>query len=100
MNDPAPTRTACEICGRADAPRVATRSGRRTGAQFHIRYCAACGFAWVDNPWVDFAAVYDEAYYRGQGSDPLIEYVDELENIGKTLRRWEWRGILELVREN
>ena len=99
MEWPPVTREACTICGRLDAPRVAAIKGRRTDWEFHLRYCANCGFAWVDNPWTDFATVYDEAYYRGQGSDVLIDYVDELAHPTVTLRRWEWRGILDLLRE-
>ncbi|HSI83870.1 MAG: class I SAM-dependent methyltransferase [Candidatus Methylacidiphilales bacterium] len=91
---PSVTRTRCSICEKEGLARVASVTGIRTGQDFHIRYCADCGFAWVDNPWMDFATVYDEAYYLGKGSDPLVKYVDELESEA-TIRQWEWQGILQ-----
>ncbi|PTX97532.1 hypothetical protein DB346_21310 [Verrucomicrobia bacterium LW23] len=93
---PAPPllRKACCVCGSDSSPRVATLPGTRTQRDFALRYCAGCGFAWVENPWTDFATVYDEAYYLGKGSDPLVNYVDELTNP-HTIRRLEWRGILQ-----
>jgi SAM-dependent methyltransferase len=46
---------------------------------------------------VDYADIYTEAYYRGAGVDPLLDYVYELENPEKTVRRYEWNGILKIV---
>ncbi len=65
--------------------------------EFHFHHCDACAFTFVANPWTDYAEVYDEAYYRGQGADPWIDYVFELEHPERTVRIHEWRGILEAV---
>lgn len=49
------------------------------------------------DPEVDLASVYDERYYRGEGADPLVDYVHEAENVDHTIRRFEWRGVLNVV---
>ena len=51
----------------------------------------------VANPWTDYAKNYDEGYYRGEGADPWIDYVYELEHPEATVRQYEWRGIQRLV---
>jgi SAM-dependent methyltransferase len=52
----------------------------------------------VADPWVDFDRIYSEEYYAGLGADPLVNYADEVEHPGSTIRTYEWRGILERVR--
>jgi SAM-dependent methyltransferase len=59
--------------------------------------CPACGYAFVANPWDDFAKIYDAEYYQGRGSDPLVDYVYELEHPHHTIRRFEWQGIVRAV---
>jgi SAM-dependent methyltransferase len=63
---------------------------------YHLRRCASCGYAFVADPDVE-ADVYDEAYYRGRGADPLVDYVFELEHPEVTVRRFEWTGVERLI---
>ena len=63
-----------------------------------MRRCDACGFAFVADPWTDYDAIYSDAYYAGEGADPLVDYVYELAHQDETIRRHEWRGILRRVR--
>ena len=72
--------------------------GRFSGKDFELRRCPTCGFAFVDPPWTDFAAIYSDAYYERRGADPLVDYVTELERPDRTLRRYEWHGVHERVR--
>jgi SAM-dependent methyltransferase len=65
--------------------------------QFQVRHCGTCQFSFVANPCTDYARIYDEAYYRGRGADPLVDYVFELEHPGETIRRYEWDGIVKAV---
>jgi SAM-dependent methyltransferase len=90
------TSDPCRICGAAadDAGTMA----RATGAAFLLRRCPDCGYAFVLNPLEDSGRVYDECYYRGQGADPYVDYLFELERPASTVRRLEWEGILEVVR--
>jgi len=56
-----------------------------------------CGYAFVVDPVADLASVYTEAYYRGEGADPLVDYLFELEHPNRTVRRYEWDGAVRLV---
>ena len=84
------------MCG-ASAAFIGVKTGHFQARDFHFHHCDACAFTFVANPWTDYAEVYNEAYYRGQGADPWIDYVFELEHPERTVRIYEWRGILEAV---
>jgi SAM-dependent methyltransferase len=83
---------ACKICG-SSTNDAGTRFGRFEGRAFHLRRCPRCHFAFVADPCLDYARIYSDAYYRGQGADPLVDYAFELEHPERTIRRYEWRGI-------
>lgn len=51
----------------------------------------------MTEPWLDFAEIYDERYYAGQGADPLVDYHFELEHPERTIRHYEWDGIASIV---
>jgi SAM-dependent methyltransferase len=87
---------ACPCCGAAAAP-AGQKFGRFAARAFDLARCAACGLGFVADPLTDLGAVYDEAYYRGSGADPLVDYVGELERPEVSIRRYEWRGILKAV---
>ncbi len=50
----------------------------------------------VVDPRTDYAALYDEAYYRGRGADPLVDYEAEIDDPA-SLRHLEWRGLERVV---
>jgi cyclopropane fatty-acyl-phospholipid synthase-like methyltransferase len=84
------------VCGGA-APVIGTKIGPLAPEPFEIRSCSVCGYSFVANPWCEYERIYDERYYRGQGADPLVDYVYELEHPDRTVRQWEWRGLLDMV---
>ena len=86
----------CKICG-GETTAAGLKRGLRTGKEFQLRRCAICGFAFVANPWTDFARIYDAEYYQGRGSDPLVDYLFELEHPHETIRQHEWQGIVRVV---
>ena len=86
----------CRICS-GSTVRVGAKVGLIRPDSFEYRQCPACGYAFVSNPWLDYAAVYTEEYYRGEGADPLVDYTFELDHPADTIRRYEWRGILKAV---
>ena len=49
------------------------------------------------DPEADLDAIYTPDYYRGKGADPLVDYLFELEHPARSLRTYEWRGVLKLV---
>jgi SAM-dependent methyltransferase len=46
----------------------------------------------------DIGAIYSQDYYNGKGADPYVDYVFELEHPEQTIRRYEWRGLLRILR--
>ena len=88
----------CKICG-TPAEQVGSKMGKYRRQLFRFEECKNCRFTFVANPCTDYADIYNEAYYRGQGPDPLIDYVFELEHPEQSVRIHEWRGILQVVQE-
>jgi SAM-dependent methyltransferase len=64
---------------------------------FDLYQCAACGHGFINNPWDEFEKIYDAEYYQGRGSDPLVDYLFELQHPEETVRRYEWAGIVQAV---
>jgi SAM-dependent methyltransferase len=90
--------SSCRVCG-SPTVEAGEKMGRIHTRLFHLRRCPTCGYAFVSDP--DTAdGIYDEAYYRGSGADPLLDYVFELERPDATVRRFEWAGIERVVRSS
>jgi len=87
---------ACRICGGATR-RVGEKPGKLVDRVFEILRCPSCGFVFVGNPWTDFEKIYSHEYYKGRGADPLVDYVFELEYPDRTIRDYEWRGLLKVI---
>jgi len=97
-SEPMPPKTkACKICG-AEARLVGDKQGKFRRQAFNLYQCAACGFAFIGNPWLDYEEIYSQAYYRGEGADPIVDYTFELEHPEAAVRQYEWRGIADVVR--
>jgi SAM-dependent methyltransferase len=86
----------CPVCGAPTDP-AGQKRGDLTGRDFALRRCSSCNFGFVADPWTDYARIYDEAYYRGDGADPLVDYVFEFDHPDGTVRQYEWRGIVRVV---
>jgi SAM-dependent methyltransferase len=96
--DPKAASEPCRICGSATLPLGAKR-GKFKLQEFYVRHCDGCGYSFVANPWLDYGAIYSEEYYTGKGADPMVDYLYELENPQASVRRYEWQGILDWVRQ-
>lgn len=86
----------CKICGGIDHF-IGSKRGSTIKEEFKFSRCASCGFVTITNPCLDFAALYDERYYHGEGADPLVDYASELEQPQNAIRIYEWRGIATSV---
>jgi SAM-dependent methyltransferase len=89
-------RTPCRICG-ATPESAGTVYGRFRHRDFQLERCQACGYAFVADPWLDYAEIYDDRYYAGEGADPLVDYRFELDHPERSIRRYEWRGLARVV---
>ncbi len=64
----------CRVCG-GPSTLIGKKRGKWDRSPYLLAACARCGFRFVVNPNIDFAGIYDEKYYRGEGADPLANYV-------------------------
>jgi 2-polyprenyl-3-methyl-5-hydroxy-6-metoxy-1,4-benzoquinol methylase len=87
----------CRVCA-SETTTVGTVTGKFSKQPYELRHCPHCRFSYISNPWTDYAKIYDEAYYHGKGSDPLLDYVFELDCPEISVRKYEWRGILSVVK--
>jgi SAM-dependent methyltransferase len=94
-HEPSP---ACRICA-AETESVGIVHGRYSRRDYRLARCPTCGYAFVVDPWLDFAEIYDHRYYAGQGADPMVDYRFELDHPERTIRAYEWKGIAMIVAE-
>jgi SAM-dependent methyltransferase len=87
----------CRICAGCSLERIGTKHGHFARRDFELQRCLTCGYAFVLDPWLDYEAIYSEAYYRSRGADAWVNYVSEWEHPATTVRQYEWRGVLTLV---
>jgi SAM-dependent methyltransferase len=87
---------ACRICG-GHTGVVGTVDGSFSGRSYELWRCETCRYAFIADPWTDFARIYDDRYYAGQGADQLVDYEFELASPQDTIRVYEWRGITRIV---
>jgi SAM-dependent methyltransferase len=86
----------CSICA-GHTVAVGSKRSTTTTLTFELRQCTECGFAFVRDPISDFAALYDDAYYRGEGADRAVSYVHEVTHFQRSVRQYEWRGVVDVV---
>ena len=98
MTENALPTSACAVCGGV-AAHIGSRGGSLDARRFDYYHCPACLFTFVGNARTDYDEIYSEAYYRGEGADPLVDYVYEVENPEQTVRNYEWQGLLSIFRE-
>ena len=89
----------CQICG-GRMIYFMEKSGSFIHDSFRFFRCLNCNFVSVVNPITDYNKIYDDAYYEGRGADPLVDYAFELDHPDRTLRIYEWQGVLEAVRHH
>lgn len=92
------SESTCRACG-SNATRV---RGRKTGSfirrEFEFRNCVSCGLLFV-NPFSGFE-IYDDAYYRGAGPDPFVDYENEYHHWKTSDRRHELDDLVRLGAEH
>jgi SAM-dependent methyltransferase len=77
------------------APAGTARS-RTSNRDFALAQCPVCRFGRVLDPRTDYEHIYDEAYYRGEGADPHVDYHAEMDDP-RSVRTLEWGAIERLV---
>jgi SAM-dependent methyltransferase len=85
----------CRLCGSESLILKGTKAGRHREQLFSFYECARCSFLFV-NPVLG-PEIYDDAYYRGAGPDPLVDYESEYADYSKTARLYEFNDMLRLA---
>src|SRR5580692_3464431 len=91
--------SGCPICGKRDFEDVGVVHGTVIDREFELRRCRSCQFVMVANPSLEFDVLYSEDYYNGRGADTKLNYAEEVQHPTRAVRRYEWRGVLERVRD-
>ncbi len=91
------TGVLCRVCGSAAVETAGHVRGRVIEREFTLAHCTACRYSFVVDPWTDYERIYSAAYYKGQGADPYVDYLFELEHPDSTVRRYEWQGLHRAV---
>jgi SAM-dependent methyltransferase len=92
-----PTRKPrCRICG-TESLEIGRKVGHHARIPFELFRCPECLFAFVDPPWSGVCQAYDEQYYMGNGADPSVDYLFELEAPQETVRFYEWKGFADMI---
>lgn len=86
----------CRVCG-TESHEIGQKAGHFARVPFPLFRCPECRFAFVDPPWPGLCDAYNEAYYRGDGADPAVDYLFELESPRLTVRSYEWTGLTGII---
>ena len=88
----------CRACGSLRTRLRGTRRGRTRPTEFSFHDCTDCGLLFVE-PFAGFE-LYDDAYYRGQGPDPFVDYETEYRDWRATDRRLELADLHRLAADH
>jgi SAM-dependent methyltransferase len=86
----------CRICG-TESLELGQKVGHHVRIPFMLFRCPECLFAFVDPPWSGICQAYNEEYYKGNGVDPSVDYLFELEAPKETVRFYEWKGFADMI---
>lgn len=100
MNTLDETVQKCLVCSSPQPKNIAAKTGKLNPAYiFKYFRCSVCGFCFIANPNLDFERIYNKDYYEGNGLDKLVNYDHEIKYPDKTVRLYEWEGVLRNIQE-
>lgn len=92
------TSLRCRACGSSELDHRGTKAGAFLRRDFDFHRCRACEFMFVE-PFSGFA-IYDDAYYRGLGPDPYVDYETEYRDWRTTDRALEFADLFRLAEKH
>ncbi|PHX73397.1 MAG: hypothetical protein CK548_01345 [Opitutia bacterium] len=90
-----PSAPRCRACGSTAVRSRGSKSGDFIRRDFTFHHCDACSLLFVE-PFSGFE-IYNDAYYRGQGADPLVDYETEYHDYRRTDRALEFADLARLA---
>jgi 2-polyprenyl-3-methyl-5-hydroxy-6-metoxy-1,4-benzoquinol methylase len=85
----------CRCCGSSNVTLRGRKRGRFIQREFDFNVCDDCGFMAVE-PFSGFE-IYNDAYYRGAGPDPYVDYEAEYHNWRRSDRMLEFDDLARIV---
>ena len=92
MSAPTPT---CRACGSTQLTLRGKKLGEFIREEFAFHTCRDCELLFVE-PFSGFE-IYNDAYYRGQGPDPFVDYATEYRDYRCTDRALEFADLARLA---
>ncbi|MBI5689409.1 MAG: class I SAM-dependent methyltransferase [Verrucomicrobia bacterium] len=86
---------ACRACGSARTFLRGSKPGEFLRREFEFHVCPDCGLMFVE-PFSGFE-IYDDAYYRGEGPDPYVDYAAEYHDWRGSDRMLEFEDLYRLA---
>jgi 2-polyprenyl-3-methyl-5-hydroxy-6-metoxy-1,4-benzoquinol methylase len=74
------------------------KRGRFIRREFEFHACQDCGLLFVE-PFTGFA-IYNDAYYRGEGPDPYVDYETEYRDWRRSDRGLEFEDVFRLAEKH
>src|SRR5438552_4135393 len=88
---------ACRVCGSTNVIFRGRKLGEFIRREFSFHQCRDCGFLFVE-PFSGFE-IYNDAYYRGAGPDPYVDYETEYHDWRRTDRGLEFDDLVRIAEE-
>lgn len=85
----------CRACGSGDVAPRGRKRGEFISRDFDFHSCRACGLLFVE-PFSGFE-IYNDAYYRGEGPDPFVDYETEYRDWRATDRVLEFEDLARIA---
>jgi len=86
---------ACRACGSAHVTLRGRKHGDFIRREFEFHQCRDCGLMFVE-PFSGFE-IYNDAYYRGRGPDPYVDYETEYHDWRASDRGFEFDDMARLA---
>ena len=87
----------CRCCGSARTSWFGRKRGKFIPKDFEFYDCIDCGFRFVA-PFAGYE-IYNDAYYRGLGPDPYVDYENEYRDWRGTDRALEFHDLARLAED-
>ena len=92
---PGMSTPTCRCCGSTNLTLRGRKTGKFIPREFEFHACGDCGLLFVE-PFSGFE-IYNDAYYRGQGPDPYVDYETEYRDWRRSDRGLEFGDVARIA---
>lgn len=91
------TTPPCRCCEQSNQAPYGRKAGTFIKREFVFQRCRECGLISVE-PFSGYE-IYNDAYYRGEGPDPYVDYAAEYHNWRSSDRLFEFEDLVRIAGE-